>query len=147
MPSELVAQVFFNNGLHFTGTATSGHNVQLDATAPHGEGKGFAPMELVLISLASCSAMDVLSILRKKRQQVHSIQVRARGVRQDGHPTVFTNIALEFIVWGSEIDPSAVERAIGLAEELYCPVWALLKPTVQITASFEIMAEEPLPVD
>ena len=145
MTTNMTACVTFDEGLAFTATADSGHEVQLDAAAPQGRNKGFRPMELVLASLAGCSAMDVFSILQKKRQQVYSLQVRAHGQRQDEHPKAFTAIALDFQVTGDNVDPDAVARAIALAEERYCSVWAMLKPSVAITASFEVVHEEALP--
>jgi putative redox protein len=145
MTTDMTAHVTLDEGLAFIATADSGHEVRLDAAEPHGRDRGFRPMELVLISLAGCSAMDVLSILQKKRQQVRSLQVRARGQRQDEQPKAFTAIELEYQVTGDNIDPAAVARAIALAEERYCPVWAMLKPSVAITASFQIVHEETLP--
>ncbi|HEX5692010.1 MAG TPA: OsmC family protein, partial [Roseiflexaceae bacterium] len=107
-------------------------------------GKGITPMELVLLGLASCSAMDVLAILRKKRQLVEGLEVRAHGVRQSEHPTVFTTINLEYVVHGGAVEPQAVTRAIDLSRERYCPVWAMLEPTVRITSSFRIVSDEPV---
>ncbi|HEU5012706.1 MAG TPA: OsmC family protein [Roseiflexaceae bacterium] len=142
MTADMTASVTFDEGMAFTATADSGHEVQLDAAPPTGRNSGFRPMELVLVSLASCSGMDVLSILQKMRQPVRSLKVRARGRRQDEQPKAFTAIDLVFQVTGDDVDPNAVAKAIALTEEHYCPVWAMLKPSVAITASFELTHDE-----
>jgi len=102
------------------------------------------PMELVLLSLASCSAMDVVAILRKKRQPVERLEVRVHGQRQSEHPTVFTSINLEYIVHGSDVDVQAVRRAIELSRERYCPVWAMLEPGVRISAASRVVCDDPV---
>lgn len=140
MTTELRATVTLERGLHFQGSVGSGH--QLDLDSPGVGGAGPTPMELVLTGLAGCSAMDVISILRKQRQPVQGMQVHARGERRSEHPTVFTTIQLEYVVQGSDVDPAAVTRAIDLSRERYCPVWAMLAPTVEITSAFRIVSGE-----
>jgi putative redox protein len=105
---------------------------------------GFTPMELLLASLASCSGSVVASLLKRLHQPVTGVEVNAHGVRRDEHPTVFTGIALEFIVRGHGVAPGAIERAIAHADRL-CPVWAMLKGT-PITTSFTMVEAEPAPV-
>jgi putative redox protein len=144
MTSELAAHVRLLNDLHFQGSARSGYTIDLDTPACDGGGEGMTPMELVLLSLASCSAMDVAAILRKKRQQVERLEVRVRGQRQSEHPTVFTSIKLEYVVHGSGVDPQAVTRAIELSRERYCPVWAMLEPTVKISAASRVVCDDPI---
>jgi putative redox protein len=144
MPTELSACVTLQDGLRFAGTDRSGSTVYLDATAAEGGGTAPTPMELLLISLAGCSAMDVIAILRKKRQPVEHLEVRAHGQRRDEHPTVFTTIDLEYIVHGSGIDPVAVRRAIDLSRDRYCPIWAMLKTSVPIRSSYRILRDEPI---
>jgi putative redox protein len=149
MTIELSACVRLQEGLRFVGTDRSGYTVHLDATAAEGGGMAPTPMELLLISLAGCSAMDVVAILRKKRQPVEHLEVRVRGRRRDEHPTVFTTIDLEYVVHGADVDPVAVGRAIDLSRERYCPVWAMLGTSVPIRSAFRIMSDEPVlvPVD
>jgi putative redox protein len=126
--------------MRFSGTADSGHTLVLDAAeAAGGENAGFRPTELLLISLAGCTAMDVISILRKKRQDVTGLEVRTDGNRSEGHPKVYTDIAIEYIVSGRGIDPAAVERAIELSTETYCTVEAMLKKAATITTSYRII--------
>lgn len=142
MATELTAQVVLQDGLRFVGGAESGYAVYLDAPAEAGGGGGIMPMELVLISLAGCSAMDVIAILRKKQQPVKGLEVRARGQRRSEQPTVFTTIDLEYIVHGANVDPVAVARAIDLSKTRYCPVWAMLAQGVLITSSFRVTGDE-----
>jgi putative redox protein len=126
--------------MQFNGTADSGHVVTLDAAASvGGQNLGFRPTELLLISLAGCTAMDVISILRKKRQDVTGLEVRTDGKRADDHPKVYTDITIEYIVSGRGVDPAAVERAIQLSSETYCTVEGMLKKAATITTSYRIV--------
>lgn len=149
MTTELAAHVTLVDGLHFQGGTRSGYMIDLDSPAFEGRGAGMTPMELVLLGLAGCSAMDIAAILRKKRQPVEGLEVRVHGYRRDEHPTVFTDIKLEYIVHGSGVDPQAVTRAIQLSRETYCPVWAMLEPGVRITAASRVVCDDPVlvPVD
>jgi len=149
MTTELSARVSLQNGLRFVGSDRSGYTVHLDATAAEGGGSAPTPMELLLISLAGCSAMDVVAILRKKRQQIEHLDVRVRGQRRDEHPTIFIAIELEYIIHGSSIDAVAVGRAIDLSRDRYCPIWAMLSTSVPIRSSFHIVSDQPvlLPAD
>jgi putative redox protein len=128
--------------MEFEGTADSGHTLTLDA-APEvgGADKGFRPMELMAISLAGCTAMDVISILRKKRQEVTGFEVKVNAERATEHPHVFTAMEVTYVVRGRNIDPAAVERAIQLSEEKYCPAQAMLRKAAPITLKYEIVEE------
>lgn len=134
------AQVEWSGGLSFSGKADSGYQVPLGASSDHGgDDDGFIPMELILIGLAGCTAMDVISILEKKRQEVVNFQVRVHATRSGDHPRVFTNISLEYIISGRQIDPGAVERAIELSRDKYCPAQAMLGKVVPIHYTTEIL--------
>jgi putative redox protein len=141
MGDEIVARTRLDEGMHFVGMANSGHMVDLDSPL-EGNKSGSSPMELVLLSLAGCSGMDVLSVLRKKRQPVQGLEVVGRGQRTETYPRVFTAIQLEYIVTGSGVDPQAVVQSIELSRDRYCPVWAMLRPTVDITFTYRIVAPE-----
>ncbi len=101
MAEEMTAQVTLEEGMRFTAESGSGHRVTLDADE-HGGGEnlGFRPMELLLVGLAGCTGMDVISILRKKRQQVTGYEVQVWGVRAEEHPMVFVEITVEHVVTG-----------------------------------------------
>ena len=123
------ATVVWKKGLSFTATGhTSDFTVPLGADPKAGgENDGFRPTELVLVGLAGCTAMDVISILQKKRQQVSAFEVKAHGERAETDPKRFTRFTVEYIVTGKEIDPAAVERAVELSEMKYCSVMATLR--------------------
>jgi putative redox protein len=97
-------------------------------------------MELLLVGLAGCAAMDVLAILRKKRQDVTDYEVRVHGVRAEEHPMVFTTIDVEHIVTGHDIEPAAVARAIELSETRYCGAGAMLGRTAAMRHTYRIQA-------
>lgn len=127
------AKITWNNGLNFTGKSISGYDVPLDASVDHGgAGLGSAPMELILIGLGGCTAMDVISILQKKRLDVTSFEVVLHGDRATEHPKVYTEITMEYIVTGHGVELEALERAVELSEGKYCPVNGMLKHSVKI---------------
>lgn len=136
------AQVTWQGGMKFEAVADSGHPVILDA-APDvgGADEGSRPMELMAMSLAGCTAMDVISILRKKRQDVTAFEVKVNAERATQHPHVFTAIEITYVLRGRGIDPAAVERAIQLSEEKYCPAQAMLRAVAPISLKYEIIEE------
>jgi putative redox protein len=113
--------------------------VDLDAApAVGGTGAGPQPLQLLLVGLAGCTGMDVISILRKKRQQVSALVVEVTGQRAADHPRVYTTIEIVYRVRGMHLDPQAVARAIELSETRYCPAIAMLGATATITSRFDI---------
>jgi putative redox protein len=133
------ATVDWSGRMSFRGEAGSGFSVPLGAEAAvGGDEDGFRPLELMLVSLAGCTAMDVISILQKKRQQVTGFSVQVDGERADAHPRVFTRIRLQYTIRGRGIDPAAVARAIELSETKYCPAQAMLRPGVAMESTFEV---------
>jgi putative redox protein len=142
MASE--AQVtWVGSGLRLVGEASSGPAIVLDHALPEEERRetGPRPMELLLISLCGCTAMDVVSILQKKRQPFTGLQVKASAERAEEHPKIYTKIHLEYVVKGKGVEPQAVERAIELSETKYCPASAMLSKAAQITTSYRIEEE------
>ncbi len=134
------AKVTWKKGLSFTGTADSGFSVPLGADpSVGGDDDGFRPMELIAIGLIGCTGMDVLSILQKKRQDVTNFEVRVDAERAVEHPKVFTHMTIEYLVEGHDIDPTAVERAIELSAEKYCPAQAMLEKAITIKHTYKII--------
>lgn len=129
----------WKQGMSFRGSAPSGFSLDLSAYPDvGGAGDGFAPVELVALGLAGCTGMDVISILQKKKQEVHAFEVRVKTERKEEHPRIWTRAVIEYIVTGKGIDPAAVERAIQLSSDKYCPVQNMLRPTVKIETRYEI---------
>jgi putative redox protein len=118
----------------------AGHRIVLDVPPDEGgENTGPTPMELLLMSLAGCTGMDVISILRKQRQVVTGYEVRVHGIRADQHPKVYVDIEIEHVVTGHQIDPAALNRAIELSETKYCSVSRTMSSTAKINASYRII--------
>jgi putative redox protein len=137
------ANVTWQGNMTFQGTADTGFTVPLGAEpAVGGDNDGFRPLELLLVGTAGCTAMDVISILKKKRQQVTAFEVRVHAERADTHPKVFTSMHVEYIFTGHNLDPKAVERAIALSEETYCPAQGMLAKIVQTTSTYTIHEAE-----
>lgn len=137
------AKMTWKSGLSFTGSAESGYTVPLGAEiAVGGAGDGFRPMELILTGLAGCTAMDVISILQKKRQQVTAFEVRANAPRASEHPKVFLQAALEYHVTGHGIEEAAVVRAIELSATRYCAGQAMLGQVFPIEMKYFIYEEQ-----
>lgn len=134
-------QVVLNwkQGLSFSGSAPSGYSLDLSATEDvGGAGDGFAPLELVALGLGGCTGMDVISILQKKRQEVKSFEVQVNTRREEEHPRVWNFVEIVYILTGTNIDPAAVERAIQLSSDKYCPAQNMLKLAVKIETRYEI---------
>jgi putative redox protein len=128
--------------MQFQGTAGSGHEVRLDANPAHGgQGGGFSPMELLLLGLGGCTAMDVIALLRKMRQEVTDYRVEVEGERRDEHPQIYTRIRVVHVVRGRNLDPKAVARAVELSETRYCPASAMLAASTALTHEFRLEAE------
>ena len=126
----------------FLGQSSNGYTIPLDAKKEAGgHDAGISPIELLLTSLAGCTAMDVVSILRKKRQNMSGFEIRIHGDRTTDHPKVFTDFELEYVVHGVDIDPAAVERAIQLSTETYCSAHAMLEKAAHIRTRFTIINE------
>ncbi len=133
------AKVTWSEGLSFTGAADSGFSVNLGAAESiGGKNDGFRPMELILTGLIGCTAMDVISILTKKRQHITDFQVTADAEMAADHPRVFTTIRIKYHVKGKSIDEKAVQRAIELSENRYCPAQAMFKEIIPLELSYEI---------
>jgi putative redox protein len=134
------AKVNWNGLMSFTGTANSGFTVLLDSDPEVGAVRsGFGPIELMAVSLSGCTAMDVISILRKKRQDVTAFEVRTHADQAGEHPHVFTHVLVSYIVTGHNVAPEAVERAIELSRTKYCPAMAMLSKAVQIDHEYKII--------
>lgn len=131
------AKVDWIDGERFVAGASSGHALVIDSDRQRNTAPG--PMELVLAGLCACTATDVVSILRKKREPFSAVQVRAEAERAPQPPTVYTSIKLIFTVSGN-VSRKAVEDAVRLSEEKYCSVSAMLQKSVRITTEIHLHA-------
>ena len=127
------AKVTWQENMAFLGIADRGYTLPIDGSKDvGGEEKGFAPFELLALGLAGCTALDVISILRKKRQQVTAFEVRVHGDRAKEHPKVFTHLFIEYVITGHQVEQEAVERAVQLSTEKYCGAHAMFRQVVPI---------------
>jgi putative redox protein len=132
------AKLNWSDGERFVANASSGHAIVIDSDRQRNTAAG--PMELVLMGLCACTATDVVSILRKKRESFTGLEVRAEAERAQQPPTVYTSIKLIYTVTG-QASRKAVEDAVRLSEEKYCSVSAMLKCTARITTEIQVHAE------
>jgi putative redox protein len=140
MASELRLSLI--DGLKFGVHTQSGHTLTIDTNiASGGEGSGPSPMELQLAALGGCGAMDILSILRKMRQEITAYDVTLTAERAAEHPRVYTDVVIAHAFRGHAIGEENVRRAIYLSMSKYCPVFAMLSPTARIRETYEIADE------
>jgi putative redox protein len=139
------AKVTWQGKMAFEGTADRGYRLPLDADPEvGGESQGFTPFELLALGVAGCTAMDVISILQKKHQDITGLEVKLRGERAREHPKVFTHLYIEYVVTGRAVDPAAVERAVQLSDEKYCGAIAMLRQSTPIDHTITILEAQPL---
>jgi len=143
LEKKMNAKVVWQEGLHFKGTADSGFELALDASQDEGGAEGgFRPLELMAISLAGCTAMDVVSILKKKQQAVSAFEVEVASERALEHPKVFTQTVITYKVTGHGLDEQALRRSIELSATKYCPAQAMLGKVVPMELCYEIYEEK-----
>jgi len=127
------------DNMSFVGESASGHSVVMDGP-PEAGGRdlGVRPMEMLLLGLGGCSSFDVVSMLKKSRQDITNCEVEITATRADSQPKVFTDIHLHFIVEGNNINETKVARAISLSAEKYCSASIMLGKTATVTHDYEI---------
>ncbi len=123
----------------FVGISPSGHALAIETDSARAAAP--TPMELLLLALGGCTGVDVVSILRKKREQVTGYRIEVRGERRAEHPRSYTRIEVRHILRGRNLSERAVAQAIQLSEEKYCSVAATLRPAAEIVSRYEIVAE------
>jgi putative redox protein len=121
----------------FVGKTPSNPDISVDTDSQRHSAA--SPMELILVALGSCTAVDVASILRKKRQEVSDYRIEVRGARREDHPRSYKRLEVHHIVTGRNISEQSVAQAIKLSDNKYCSVAATLRPTAEIVSSFEII--------
>ncbi len=135
------AKVVWRERMTFDATTASGHHVVTDAShVGGGDDRGASPVELLLVALGGCTAMDVVSILQKKREPLKGLEVSVEGTRAHEHPMIYTDIEVVYHVRGN-VNPKALAHAIELSETKYCSVGAMLGKSARITTRFEIESD------
>lgn len=135
MTQSMHVEATWQNGWSFEAETGSGFSIALDGAEPH---TAMSPMEVLLVALAGCTGVSVISVLQKMRQDVTSYEIRVSGTRAETHPRVFTEIAVEHLFSGHNLRPESVARAIELSETRYCGVSAMLSKTAKITQTYQI---------
>lgn len=133
------ANVKWVEGNTYIGRSNSNHNVVFDAGS---DGAAPSPMEMVLMSVGGCSSVDVVSILKKTKQDFSSVDVQLTAERAETAPRVFTKINLHFVVTGKNVSEKHLERAVSLSAEKYCSVALMLDKAVEITHSHEVVEDQ-----
>jgi len=131
------------DNMSFVGESGSGHSIVMDS-APEAGGRdlGVRPMEMLLLGLGGCTAFDVVSILKKSRQDVSDCEVHIEAERAADIPKVFTQIHIHFIVSGKKLKADKVEKAVSLSSDKYCSASEMLGKTAKITHDFKVIEDE-----
>ena len=140
MSEQIEASVkLIDSKVRFSATADSNPEIILDYIPPIGSGKGYMPLQLFLISFASCAAATVAALLRKFGRHIDGMKVDVSGTRHMQHPTSFDKILLKFEFVSEDLTDTDVRNAIDKSEEKYCPVWTMIKGNVEVAAEFVII--------
>ncbi len=140
MPKDTKATIYFAGNDFFTGVTPSGHAQTIETDSARATAA--TPMELLLIALGSCTGIDVISILKKKRQHVTDYRIEVSGERHEEFPKSYTRLYVKHIVRGRGISEQALASAIELSETKYCSVAATLRGSAEIVTSHEIVEED-----
>ena len=133
------ATIHFAENDFFVGITPSGHAQTIETDSQRHSAA--TPMELLLLALGGCTGVDVISILRKQRQQISDYRIEVSGERREEHPRAYTRLFVKHIVRGRGVSRDAVERAIELSDQKYCSVAATLRGTAEIITSYEIIED------
>jgi len=137
------ANVTWQSNMVFIGKAASGFPIQMDSDPSYGgTNSGVRPMEMIALGLAGCIAMDVLSILQKKRQQITQFEVRVDAPRSPDYPQVITSAVITYVVTGKHVDEVALLRSIELTATKYCPAQIMLEQAFPMDLHYEIYEDE-----
>lgn len=130
-----------NERMMFEGRSDDLPAIITDYVPPLGDGKGYMPLQLFLLSLASCVGGTIAPLLRKMRKNVKGLTVSAKGARREQHPTGFERIELDIRLVSDDTTDAELDKAISMAEETYCPVLSMIKNNVKVTVRHQIISE------
>jgi len=132
----------WEKGMTFLAENPGGHSlITSNERDEQGNRPGFGPMELMALSIGACAGMDVVSILQKKRQNLIGLEIQVHSRQAETHPRVWTELRVEYLFTGRNLDPKAVEQAIELSKDKYCPTQNMIKEAVEIDYSYQIIEE------
>lgn len=137
--SLAVTMTLVNDKVQFTGSVRDHAPITVDYAPPLGDDQGCTSLELFLISLATCSATSIITLLRKTHKTVTGCTVHAHGTRRETHPTMLEHVTLEFTLQSDDVADADMQWAIRRSEETYCPVWAMVKGNVEVAAIYRIL--------
>jgi putative redox protein len=134
---ELTSSVkLINDKLNFLGIVEGNTPISIDYISPLGDNLGYTSLELLLISLSTCLGSAVLVFLRKMQKKISEFEITAKGMRKEDHPTGFKSILIEIYLKSPDVNEADLKKVIALAEDKYCPVWAMIKGNVMINFNF-----------
>ena len=137
MPKAIIK---YTDGMQFVGESDSCHAIVMDADAEvGGKNTGMRPMDLLLIGIGGCSGMDIVSILKKKRENVTGVEINVNGIKASDYPQKYTDIDMEFVVTGKGLSDEAVKKAINLSMDKYCSVKATLEGSAKVNFTYRIV--------
>jgi putative redox protein len=137
------ANVRWAGKMTFIGKAGTNHLVPMDTTPDFGgDSSATKPLELLLLALGGCTGMDIVSLLKKMRQDFSGIEMNLTAERSEEHPNVYTKIDLEYVIYGRGIDEEKVKRAVELSQEKYCSVSAMLRKSCPVNYTWRVVAPE-----
>lgn len=133
--------VLVNDRLRFEGAVDTNAPISIDYIPPLGDGQGYTSLELLLLSLSSCMGSALLTFLRRMQKNITRFEIQAKGIRKEEHPTGFKSIHMQMIITSANVTLPEVDKLLKLAEETYCPVWAMLKGNVIVNVHTIIISE------
>ena len=139
IPKNVDAELKWMDGLKFVSTTGSRQTLVLDASLEHGgNDQGARPMEAMLSALGSCTGMDLVTILKKKKRNLQDLKINLFGERASSHPHVFKKITMEYLIWSPDITDEDVQWAVNLSLEKYCSIAAMIKKTCKLNFKWRI---------
>ena len=140
MGNNLEAKVkLINDQIKFSCTAKDNPEIVADYIPPLGNNEGYMPLELFLISLGACTSGTILPLLRRMRKTITGFEMKIQGTRREQHPTSFSQILMDIQIQSNDLENDDLEKALRLAEETYCPVWAMIKNNVTVETKYKII--------
>ncbi|MDX9948760.1 MAG: OsmC family protein [Bacteroidales bacterium] len=127
-----------NNKLRFMGSVEGNEPVSIDYIAPLGDDMGYTSLELLLLSLSSCLGSALLTFLRRMNKTISGLEIQAKGIRKEEHPTGFKSVQMEIFLESPDATEEDVKKVIGLAEDKYCPVLSMIKGNTTVATTFTI---------